>query len=60
MEVESVTTIDIVKQSMLENIKKSNPTLDASGVELIYEQHIKAYEDHLKYMEELNSNLLVK
>lgn len=47
-----------VKLSILEGIKKSNPTLDASGVELIYEQHIKAYEDHLKYIEELNSNLL--
>lgn len=49
---------DKVKLSILEAIKKSNPTLDASGVELIYEQHIKAYEDHLKYIEELNSNLL--
>lgn len=46
-----------VKLSILEGIKKSNPTLDASGVELIYEQHIKAYEDHLKYIEELNKQL---
>lgn len=48
------------KQSILEAIKKSNPTLDASAVELIYEQHEKAYEDHLKHIEELNSNLLKK
>ena len=45
---------DKAKQSMLENIKKNYSTLDASGVELIYEQHIKAYEDHLKHIEELN------
>lgn len=44
------------KQNTLNSIKASNPTLDASGVELIYEQHIKAYEDHLKHIEELNSN----
>lgn len=46
-----------VKLSILEAIKKSNPTLDASGVELLYEQHNKAYEDHLKYIEELNKQL---
>ena len=45
------------KQVKLEAIKKSNPTLDASGVELLYEQHNKAYEDHLKYIEELNKHL---
>ncbi len=46
--------IDEGKQSVLNTIKASNPTLDPSGVELIYEQHKKAYEDHLKYIEELN------
>ena len=49
---------DKAKQSILENIKKSNPTLDASIIQLIYEQHIKAYEDHLKYIDELNKNNL--
>lgn len=51
-------TTDEGKQSILETIKKSNPKLDASGVELIYEQHKKAYEDHLKYIEELNKTNL--
>jgi hypothetical protein len=42
------------KQNILDSIKASNPKLDPSGVELIYEQHKKAYEDHLKHVEELN------
>jgi hypothetical protein len=45
------------KQNILVSIKASNPKLDPSGVELIYEQHKKAYEDHLKHVEELNKQL---
>ena len=45
------------KQHTLDSIKASNPKLDPSGVELIYEQHKKAYEDHLKHVEELNKQL---
>jgi hypothetical protein len=45
------------KQNILDSIKASNPKLDLSGVELIYEQHQKAYETHLKYIEELNKQL---
>ena len=50
---------DIVetKQNALEAIKISNPKLDASGVELLYEQHNKAYQKHLKHIEELNKQL---
>jgi hypothetical protein len=45
------------KQLTLDSIKASNPKLDLSGVELIYEQHQKAYETQLKYIEELNKQL---
>lgn len=45
------------KQNTLDSIKASNPKLDPSGVELIYEQHQKAYEDLLKHIEELNKQL---
>jgi len=45
------------KQNTLNSIKASNPKLDPSGVELIYEQHQKAYEDLLKHIEELNSQI---
>jgi hypothetical protein len=45
------------KQLTLDSIKASNPKLDPSGVELIYEQHQKAYEDLLKHIEELNSQI---
>jgi hypothetical protein len=45
------------KQNTLDSIKASNPKLDLSGVELIYEQHQKAYEDLLKHIEELNKQL---
>ena len=50
---------DKVKQSILETIKANYPKLDPSGVELIYEQHNKAYQDHLKYMEELRTKLVI-
>jgi hypothetical protein len=45
------------KQITLDSIKTSNPKLDLSGVELIYEQHQKAYQTHLKNIEELNKQL---
>lgn len=45
------------KQNILDSIKASNPKIDPSGVELIYEQHNKAYQDHIKYIEELNKQL---
>ena len=45
------------KQNTLDSIKASNPKLDLSGVELIYDQHQKAYEDLLKHIEELNKQL---
>lgn len=50
---------DKTKQFMLETIKANYPKLDPSGVELIYEQHNKAYQDHLKYMEELRTKLVI-
>jgi hypothetical protein len=50
-------TIDETKQNVLDCIKKNYPNLDPSGVELMYEQDKKAYEDHIKHIEELNKQL---
>jgi hypothetical protein len=48
------------KPDLIDNIKANNPKLDFSGVQLIYEQDKKAYEDHLKQREELNKqNVLI-
>ena len=55
--VETIKVKDKVKQSILETIKANYPKLDPSGVELLYEQHNKAFEDHLKHMEELNKKI---
>lgn len=46
-----------VKQSILETIKANYPKLDPSGVELMCEEHIKAYQDNLKHMEEMNKKI---
>ena len=57
--VETTKVTDELKQNALEIIKHNYPKLDPSGVELIYEQHNKAYQDHLKYMEELRTKLVI-
>jgi hypothetical protein len=46
--------IDEAKKRVLDSVKTSNPTIDPSCIELIYTEPIKAYEAHLKYIEELN------
>lgn len=52
--------IDEGKQDLIDNIKANNPKLNYSGVQLIYEQDKKAYEDLLKQREELNKqNVLI-
>ena len=55
--VETIKVKDKVKQSILETIKANYPKLDPSGVELMCEEHIKAYQDNLKHMEEMNKKI---
>ena len=57
--VETTKVTDELKQNALEIIKHNYPKLDPLGVELMYEQHNKAYQEFLKHIEEMNSNFLI-
>ena len=57
--VETTKVTDKLKQNALELIKHNYPKLDPLGVEIMYEQHNKSYQEFLKHIEEMNSNFLI-